>query len=101
MRRRLTERDLSRIVRRVINESSYGELSGSDPQLPKECTENQLKSYMMAMSEINNKKVKIQTGSDYGLDGIGGSIGNKILVITGYDGKVCGCLKEKFFAGGI
>ena len=53
---------------------------------------------MRAMSEKNNLKVKIQTGVDYG---VGGSIGREILVITAPDGKVCGCTKEEFFAGGI
>ncbi len=95
---RLTESDLQRIVKRTLNESSYSEMSGSGVELPSECSKDRLKGYMEAMSEKNNLKVKIQTGVDYGIEG---GFGREILIITGPDGKACGCKKEEFFAGGI
>jgi len=95
---RLTESDLQRIVKRTLNESSYSEMNDGDVKLPNECKEDHLKKVMRFMSEKNDVKIKIQTGNDYG---IGGKFGGEILVITDPNGRVCGCKKEDFFAGGI
>ena len=95
---KLTERDLNRIIKRTIKESSYSEMKQQDTELPQQCGEFHLKRVMKAMSENNSLKVKIQTGTDYG---ISDSIAQKILVLTDPRGDVCGCLKKDFFAGGI
>ena len=92
---RLTESDLQRIVKRTLNEASYSEMSGGDTKFPKECSEDNLKKVMRFMSEKNDAKIKIQTGTDYGLNHDG------MLVITDPSGRVCGCFKDDFFAGGI
>ena len=94
---KLTESDLNRIVKRTLKESSYSQMEQQDNQLPDQCSESHLKRVMTAMSENNDLKVKIQTGTDYGVD----RSANKVLIITDPDGRVCGCLKKDFFAGGI
>ena len=95
---RLTESDLKRIVKRTLKESSYSQMEQQDNEVPDECTKSHLERVMTAMSENNDLKFKIQTGTDYGITQ---SFANKILVITDPFNEVCGCLKEEFFEGGI
>ena len=95
---RLTESDLKKIVKRTLKESSYAEMEQQDNEVPRQCDKSHLEKVMNAMSENNSLKVKIQTGTDYG---IGKSFANKILVITDPRGEVCGCLKSDFFEGGV
>lgn len=95
---RLTESDLKKIVKRTLKEAAYAEMEQQDNEVPDECSESHLKKVMTALAEENDLKFKIQTGRDYGIDK---SWANKILVITDPNGRVCGCLKDDFFAGGI
>ncbi len=95
---RLTELDFKKIVNRTLKEAVYAEMEQQDNEVPSECKKPHVKKVMRAMSENNSLKVKIQTGTDYG---IGKSFANEILVITDPGGGVCGCRKSDFFEGGI
>jgi hypothetical protein len=75
---KLNERDLSRIVRRVINE-------GMD--IPP-CRPNDLSVFMNVLKDVNNNlPIKVETDGKY----------SEILIITQPDGKQCGCNKSEFF----
>ena len=57
---KLTEKDLNRIVKRTLKESSYSQMEQQDTELPQQCGESHLKRVMKAMSENNDLKVKIE-----------------------------------------
>ena len=80
---KLNERDLSRIVRRVINEES------KDSGIPN-CGQGKIRNAKIAMSEDNNLSVTVQTGS------AAGAPCTDCLVITYADTK-CACKKSQFF----
>ena len=75
---KLNERDLSRIVRRVINE----EMDVTP------CRPNDLSAFMNALKdENNNLPIKVETDEK----------NSEMLLITQPNGKQCGCNKSEFF----
>ena len=88
---RLTESDLQRIVKRTLNEEQ-------GTPLPQKCG-GEIKTIMGLMSENRDYKIKIQTGSDFGLDKNNGR--DDLLIITNPVNTICYCTKEEFFAEGI
>lgn len=86
MKTRLTEKDLSRIVKRVINEAEAG-------SYPPEC--QNIKQFMDAMSKTNKLSFKIETGVSYG------PLGGELLILTDPNGRACRVTKKEFFQLGI
>ncbi len=75
---KLNEKDLSRIVRRVINEGQEFET----------CKNSDLSMFMSALKDENsNLSIKVETDEN----------DSNLLIFTQPNGRQCGCLKSKFF----
>ena len=81
MRTRLTERDLNRLVKRVISEQSI-----------KECTEGQVTTFMQNLTTKGNSPASIKNGVE------GDPAGSIALTLEGF-GMKCVVRKEKFGQG--
>jgi len=86
MRTRLTERDLNRLVKRVINEQ----------QSIKQCSEEEVTKFMEFLTSSNNSPASIKNG----VEGQNVTTQKEYLTLEGF-GMKCGVSKQKFAEGGI